>query len=266
MNKPSTQDHKVSTHFDSIAESYAEHYTSGSFFSYYFEQRLNIVFNILNSFDQVKVLDVGCGPGKMAEYSIDRGHEFYGIDISEKMIESCLKKFKHVDSAHFSVGKLQSLEFPDSFFDVILYMGVLEYIDPDEIDIAVSELARVLKPSGTVILSLSYSHSFFRWYRRMRNRIEAILTREKNDIESYSYDGLSRAFDENTFNDFLKLYQIKDEAKTVFFCANILPSFLENRLPDEWKIFISKSLDRIIRGRLRWPYMAFIMKATKSKI
>jgi ubiquinone/menaquinone biosynthesis C-methylase UbiE len=263
MNEPSTQDHKVASHFDSISESYAQHYTNGSFFSYYFEQRLKIVFDFLEDFNHVKVLDVGCGPGMMAEYFIKRCFEFYGIDISENMINSCVKKFGHLDSMHFSVGKLQALEFPDSFFDVVLCMGVLEYIAQDELDRAVSELSRVLKPSGTAIFSLSCNNSFFRKYRRMRNRIKAVITGNKDDIESYSYDGLSRAFDEVSFRELLNSHQITDEFEVVYFCINVLPSFLENRLSDKWKTIVSKGLDNIIKRKLKWPYTAFIVKAKK---
>jgi ubiquinone/menaquinone biosynthesis C-methylase UbiE len=264
MDKLSTQDHNIATHFDSISKSYAEHYTNGSFFSYYFEQRLNIVFDFLGNFDHAKVLDVGCGPGMMAKYSIDRGFEFYGIDISESMINSCIKKFGNLDSIHFSVGKLQALEFPDSFFDVVLCMGVLEYIDPDELDRAVSELSRVLKPGGTAIFSLLYNNSFPRKYQRTRNRVKAIITGKNNDIESYNSDGLSRAFNEDFIRKSLNLYQVTDEFEAVYFCINILPSFLENRLSDKWKIIVSKGLDSVIKGRLKWPYTAFIFKAKKK--
>ena len=100
-----TQDLKVARHFDSIAETYADSYKNNSFFSYYFDRRLELVFNFLEKCDNAKILDVGCGPGMMAEYCARRGFDFFGIDISEKMIDKCINDFGQHGSNHFSVGK-----------------------------------------------------------------------------------------------------------------------------------------------------------------
>lgn len=209
----STKDLKVAGHFDGLVKAYADAYTNGSFFSYFFNQRLKIVFDFLERHNHATVLDVGCGPGMMAEYCVDRKFEFFGIDISEKMINECVNKFGHIDSTHFSVGKIQNLEFPNTFFDLVLCMGVLEYVDADEIDDAVSEMARVLKPGGTIIISLMNKSSFFVWNRVWRNSLLKRFTRWECSAESY--DELSRAFDEDNFRNLLNLHQFND-VKVVF--------------------------------------------------
>jgi ubiquinone/menaquinone biosynthesis C-methylase UbiE len=258
----SASDLKVAQHFDSIAETYADSYTNNSFFSYFFDRRLQIVFDFLENCNRATVLDVGCGAGMMAKYSIERNFEFFGVDISEKMIETCIDRFGHLSSTHFSVGKLQNLEFPDAFFDVVLCMGALEYVERDEIDRAVSEMSRVLKPDGLLVMSLMNEKSFFTWNRKIKNSIFKKLF--GRDRSGESYDGLSKAFDENYVRNLLNSNQLT-EIEIVFFGLNILPSFLENKLPNLLKIMLSKGLENLFKNRFSWSYMAFIVKAKKER-
>jgi ubiquinone/menaquinone biosynthesis C-methylase UbiE len=261
--KNSNLDMKVAQHFDSIAANYGDNYTNNSFIAYFLNQRLKIVFEFLKNYDRATVLDIGCGSGIMAQYCTDKNCEFFGIDISKEMIDTCIDKFDGINSTHFSVGKVQSLEFPDSSFNVVLCMGILEYIELDEIDIAFSEILRVLKPDGLVVFSLMNDRSFFTWNRRIKNYIvKKIFGR---DCKNESYDGLSKAFDENSVLNLLNYHRLTD-VEVVFFCLNILPSFLEPRLPDKFKIFLSKGLEKIIKDRFKWLYMAFILKGKKTEI
>lgn len=257
----STKDLKIAEHFDDLARAYADAYTNGSFASYFVNRRLNIVFDFLKHYDLATVLDVGCGPGMMAEYCVEKDFKFFGIDISEKMIDECINRFGHMNSTHFSVGKLQKLDFSDAFFDVVLCMGVLEYIDAAELDDAVSEMARVLKPGGTIIVSLMNENSFFVWNRRWRNSLLERLTGQKCDAESY--DELSRSFDESNFRSLLNLNHFSD-IQVDFFALNLFPSFLEEKVPTKLRVLLSKGLESVIRNRLTWPYMAFIVKARKQ--
>ncbi len=253
-------DWRVAQHFDKTAGGYANAYTDGSFFSYFFNKRLDIVLDSFQNYDHARILDIGCGPGMMAEYSIERDFEFFGIDISERMISECISKFGHNNSTHFSVGKLQSLDFQDSFFDIVLCMGALEYVNKDEIEDALSEMIRVLKPGGQIIISLMSKGSFFAWHRKVKNHLKKLIGR---DDRAESYDDLSRPFDEASFRTLLtsKRLTIVD---VVFFGLNVYPYFLEGRMSHQLRVKLSKVLDSIIRRKIKWPYMAFIVKARKQ--
>ncbi|MGL5872093.1 MAG: class I SAM-dependent methyltransferase, partial [Xenococcaceae cyanobacterium] len=165
--------------------------------------------------------------------------------------------------------KIQNLEFPDSFFDVVLCMGALEYVDRDEIDSALSEMLRVLKPDGLLVMSLMNEKSFFTWNRKIKNFVsKKFFGRDctpcrLRDRSNESYDGLSRAFAENYVRNLLSLHQLT-EVEIVFFGLNILPSFLEKKLPDRIKVMLSKGLEKILKNRFSWSYMAFIVKAKKK--
>ncbi|MEE3716402.1 methyltransferase domain-containing protein [Tumidithrix elongata RA019] len=255
-------DEKVAQHFDSIAGIYANNYSNETTYAYFFNQRLKIVSSFLDSCDRATVLDVGCGPGMMAKHALERGFDFYGIDISGKMIDTCIEKYGQTNSTHFSVGKIQDLQFPDAFFDIVLCMGILEYLDPTELESAITKISKVLKPDGQVIISLMHKNSFYLWSRRTIAALKAKIKGRKYDLDSY--DGLARTFDPQNFMSLLNSYHLNRDIETVFFSLNVLPTFLEEKLTHKSKIAIAKRLDSIIKGRFKWPYIAFVVKAKKQ--
>jgi SAM-dependent methyltransferase len=95
-----------------------------------------------------KILDAGCGPGEMAAVLMQRGYEVWGIDIAEPMIRRARER-NNVN--RFRVGDIERIPFPDSTFDGVMCLGVLEYLDSDAK--ALGEIARVLKPRGKAVVS-----------------------------------------------------------------------------------------------------------------
>src|SRR5512133_438032 len=92
-----------------------------------------------------RVLEVGGGEGELAErLQNELGVEGVGIDQSEGMVE--LQRSKGIDAR---VGDVQHLPFDDGEFDVALAAWMLYHV-PD-LDGALAELARVLKPNGRLV-------------------------------------------------------------------------------------------------------------------
>lgn len=98
-----------------------------------------------------RVLDVGCGPGHLAEDLLDRGMDVWGVDATPAMIEACRRRFAPRPAAHFTVGEATRLAFSDGAFDAAICLGVIDYIPA--LEAAVRELIRVVKPGGTVLVS-----------------------------------------------------------------------------------------------------------------
>ena len=101
-----------------------------------------------------KVLDVGCGTGRLTFGAVERapGAELHGIDASPEMIEVARKKArrKKADIA-FQVAVIERLPFADGEFDVALSGFMLHHL-PDEVKKSgIAEVARVLKPGGRFV-------------------------------------------------------------------------------------------------------------------
>lgn len=91
------------------------------------------------------VLDVGCGMGELAErIARELGASVRALDISERMVE--LTRERGVQA---ELGDVQALPYDADAFDVVVANWVL-YHAPD-LDLAVRELARVLRPDGRLV-------------------------------------------------------------------------------------------------------------------
>jgi len=97
-----------------------------------------------------RVLDSGCANGRLSEVLRDKKVDYFGVDISEKLIEIARKKYPE---AKFRVADCLNLPFPANFFDKIYSISVLHNIPSKEFRIQyLKEAKRVLKPEGFLIL------------------------------------------------------------------------------------------------------------------
>jgi len=101
------------------------------------------------------VLDAGCGTGIFSIIFARNGAaSVTGIDISEGSLETArsLKEKFRLDNVDFRKADMLDLPFPDGSFDIVWAWGTVHHTtDPPA---AISELARVLKPSGTLLLAV----------------------------------------------------------------------------------------------------------------
>jgi SAM-dependent methyltransferase len=92
-----------------------------------------------------RVLEVGGGEGELALRIVDElGCELAFVDQSERMVELALAK-----GLAAQVGDVQELPFADETFDCAVAAWMLYHV-PD-VDRAVAELARVLRPGGRLV-------------------------------------------------------------------------------------------------------------------
>ncbi len=109
------------------------------------------------------VLDIGVGPGLLAfDLAAEVGIEgsLIGIDTSEAMVEMSRKRCKALPQARFEVGDANHLPCGDNELDVAVSTQVYEYVA--DIDGALAELFRVLKPGGrALILDTDYDSLVF---------------------------------------------------------------------------------------------------------
>jgi ubiquinone/menaquinone biosynthesis C-methylase UbiE len=92
------------------------------------------------------VLDAGCGKGRFARVLKEQypASEIWGLDISEEMLRFV------PEGIHTRAGSMTELPFEDGFFDAAYATESLEHAV--EIEKAVSELCRVVKPGGRIAI------------------------------------------------------------------------------------------------------------------
>jgi 2-polyprenyl-3-methyl-5-hydroxy-6-metoxy-1,4-benzoquinol methylase len=99
-------------------------------------------------------LDAGCGDGSHTVRLARRGYPVVAIDFSEHILAKAREVVAFNELAHqvrFEHGSLLDLPVADDSFEYVLCWGVLMHI-PD-VEVAISQLARVVKPSGYLIIS-----------------------------------------------------------------------------------------------------------------
>jgi SAM-dependent methyltransferase len=98
------------------------------------------------------VLSVGCGPGVIlrAVANLDSSIRATGIDVSEARLQQAMEKNRENSRVQFVCGDAQSMEFQSNSFDLVYCRMLMQYLKEKER--AVSEMARVCKPGGTVLL------------------------------------------------------------------------------------------------------------------
>lgn len=105
-----------------------------------------------------QILDLGCGPGRYLEPLIKNGFDVYGYDFSENMIKIARKCIN--DDSRIKQGDVTELPYRDSSFDLVYSFKVLPHIN--NIDRALEEIYRVLKPNGVAVLEF-YNRNSIRY-------------------------------------------------------------------------------------------------------
>jgi len=103
--------------------------------------------------DKDTVLDVACGPGLVAcEFARHASH-VTGIDITEAMIDLAREKAleNNLSNLSWKIGNALPLPFDnDSFTLVVTSYSFHHFLEPEK---ALSEMLRVCKPGGTVLVA-----------------------------------------------------------------------------------------------------------------
>jgi len=109
--------------------------------------------------DGEKILDLGCGNGRLSEIFSGKNIDYTGVDFSERLVE--IAKSKYGD--FFRVADILNLPFSNQNFDSVWSIAVLHHIPSIELRKRVlSEIKRVLRPNGRVIATCWNIKSLFR--------------------------------------------------------------------------------------------------------
>jgi cyclopropane fatty-acyl-phospholipid synthase-like methyltransferase len=128
-----------------------------------YNETYDIICNTLVK-DKSRLLEVGCGPGNITKYLLNKKPDFniFGIDVSPNMIELASK---NNPSASFSVLDVRHISAINTKFDGIICGFCLPYLSPSDTEKFISDSYSLLNMDGLIYISFvegEYSMSGFK--------------------------------------------------------------------------------------------------------
>jgi len=159
--KSENLEHKIGKQFDVLADSFPAGVSLD-------DKRVKTMFKYFGDIKGKKILDVGCGKGRFAKIMIEQGANITGIELSEKLLAEANK----IQGGDFHEGSVTKIDFPDDLFDFVYCIEVLQHV-PDT-EMAISEMCRVLKKNGKIIIidrnKWSLLRTVWKKYLEMQNK------------------------------------------------------------------------------------------------
>jgi len=176
------------------------------------------------------VLELGCGPGDLTYALADCAEKIIGTDVSVKAIEvaAARKRLWPLTDAQsrkieFRPMSAVHVDFPDGMFDWAVSTSMIEHLHPDDVDIHLREVRRVLKEAGSYLI--------------------------------WCPNGLGHHNDRDQHLTMLSYAEWIDKLKGAGFCR--FRSTLTSRLPivdARWKVFLERLLVAL-RLKIMWSHL-----------
>jgi SAM-dependent methyltransferase len=147
----------VRAYFRLSLSAWSEIYDGKELYSKIYVKRMDAVLEILDRLPlppHSRILDIGCGPGVMTLALAQRGYRVCAVDLVVDMAEATARLTAGAgigSGVTMSVGDVHHLPFSADTFDLVLALGVTEWLPA--LRRPVMEIARVLKPGGFAVVS-----------------------------------------------------------------------------------------------------------------
>lgn len=208
------------------------------------------------------VLEVGCGMGTHAEMLACAGARLAAVDITHRAVEATRRRFELFGlSGRIERADAERLPFQDESFDWVWSWGVIHHSSSPER--CLSEITRVLRPGGRVLLMVYYRPSLVYYLhcgfirgillgQLLRQRLENIYVAASDGFyaRTFTKKELRTLFDQSYEQISMQVVGLKAELYPI--PRSRFKSILENHTPD-W-------LASIVLGR--WGSM-IVVEAVK---
>lgn len=153
-----------------------------------------------------KILDLGCGAGRLYQLFDGLQVEYIGVDISEGQIKIAQEQYPHNT---YIIAEMGKLPLPDASFDSIFCIAAFHHLpDVDTRIGALEEMKRVLKPGGMVIMT-NWNIDSSWWKKKVEQGKYKILG--DRDVEVPWKDNSGKVLGERYYHGFTQI-----ELQTLF--------------------------------------------------
>jgi ubiquinone/menaquinone biosynthesis C-methylase UbiE len=207
-----------------------------------------------------KLLEIGYGVGTDLLTFCENGADVYGIDITEEHYRLAKLNFElHGKQCVLKICDCAKIDFPADYFDVVYTLGVLHHI-PD-IERCISEIYRVLRPNGQLVMSVYYKYSAYHLLRILmldgiyRGKLRKLGYKGLLATVEYGSDGVNIKPWVRTYN----MTQLKDLLKDFSKVSFKVAHFRREHIPFFGKL-ISSSMEMKLEPFLGWYLIAWVVK------
>lgn len=126
----------------------------------------------------LKILDLGCGNGRLLNALKDKEVQYVGVDNSEKLLSEAQKNYPEYKDKFWKADAL-NLPFAENEFDMIYSIAVLQHIPSKEYRMKfLKECLRTLKKDGKLVLTVWLVKNGSNHYKKANNifqRVKSLL-------------------------------------------------------------------------------------------
>ena len=146
----------------------------------YFSLSNRILANLIHLQPNQSLLDVGCGTGIFLEIFAkkDSNLKLCGVDISSEMVSVAKNKFTDFPNINITLGSVSKLPYGMNQFNYVVCANSFHH-HPDS-EKSISEMVRVLKPGGKLLILDGFTDGNFRkkfWKRENKQHYEGKVFR-----------------------------------------------------------------------------------------
>lgn len=133
--------------------------------------------------------DLGCNHGACTVLLLDFAEHIesiHGFDLNYRALEVAYNMAVKINppiKVSFVQTNLTKIPMENEFFDFLMSFHVLEHIYSEDIDKVLDEIWRILKPQGTILISIPYDHAY----------------PDPAHVAFYNVDSLSALFEKHNF-------------------------------------------------------------------